>query len=717
MKTIVAIVSRLFTNHYSKLVRVRALIITNRILAGAAISGCRFFVLLLTIVCFVRCRNTPVYPDHPAWVDSVTDKFGQLQDARPEKAIGYLDSVYNATPERSIGDWWAKYRLLAGFYTGLHANAAKRWQYIDSMELLLKDKELQYKYQYAHTLFEKGGAYEADGKFNKAFESYFDGRDFAQQNLDGCSLGDFSNALGKICFNKAEYIKAIPYFKQTFEQVIACQPQTDVFYYRFLLPQGLLNSIGIAFERNGMADSAVLYYAKGLAFISQQRKNWPARQNFAQMAAGIIEGNLGGAFIMLGRWNDAETHLLNSISINDRDGFAIEDAQTAKAKLAGLYIRTGKLKQANATLDALWHEIDAKKGQSVAYGQVIQQWLQLKWQYAEAVHNIPLAYSYMVRSNAYTDSLRKVKEVFYKADVEDAFADRSRHYKQILLQKDGQVKTLLLLGSAIFLVMALALSFVTWYNLRRSKMHVRALQSANSKKKDVINALLQSEKRNAQLMRVVAHDLRNPIGAVVSAASFVTDNKDANVADEALWNLVKAAGENALKLVNDLLHAEVNELPKKPVNMADLMAYCADLLQHKIQQKGQVLELAVEPVTIPLHQDTFWRVMANLIANASKFSPRGAVIKVSAEAVGAGVLIAVEDHGIGIPASMQHKIFDEVATAQRQGTDGEESFGLGLAVSRQIVQDQGGKMWFESQEGEGTTFFIHLSRDGQMEDN
>jgi len=73
-----------------------------------------------------------------------------------------------------------------------------------------------------------------------------------------------------------------------------------------------------------------------------------------------------------------------------------------------------------------------------------------------------------------------------------------------------------------------------------------------------------------------------------------------------------------------------------------------------------------------------------------------------------GVRISVKDHGIGIPPEMKDKIFDMFTEAKRSGTAGEQSFGLGLAISKQIVEAHGGRIWFESRQGKGTTFFIDL---------
>ena len=72
------------------------------------------------------------------------------------------------------------------------------------------------------------------------------------------------------------------------------------------------------------------------------------------------------------------------------------------------------------------------------------------------------------------------------------------------------------------------------------------------------------------------------------------------------------------------------------------------------------------------------------------------------------ILIAVKDNGIGIPPEIAEKLFAMNADVQRQGTDGEKSFGLGLAISKQIIEAHNGSIWFESIPGFGTTFFVEL---------
>ncbi len=111
---------------------------------------------------------------------------------------------------------------------------------------------------------------------------------------------------------------------------------------------------------------------------------------------------------------------------------------------------------------------------------------------------------------------------------------------------------------------------------------------------------------------------------------------------------------------------------------------------------------------VSIDNEKMWRVISNLIANVIKFSPHGAVIEVRLTEKPGYAVVEVEDHGLGIPEEVKDKVFDMFTEARRTGTAGEKSFGMGLAISKQIVQAHGGKIWFESKPGKGTTFFVEL---------
>lgn len=255
----------------------------------------------------------------------------------------------------------------------------------------------------------------------------------------------------------------------------------------------------------------------------------------------------------------------------------------------------------------------------------------------------------------------------------------------------------------------LLLAFI-YYQYRRSRQMNKIISDQNCHLQNALTALEQSQADNTQMLKVVAHDLRNPIGAMTSIANLMLDEEPRNDNDRVMLDLLKTSGENSLELVNNLLlmHTRAEELSKEPVNMHQLLQYCVDLLHFKAKEKMQQISLTAVQVTIHANREKIWRVMSNLITNAIKFSPNGARISVLLEVKTGKVQIRVKDEGIGIPEHVKNNIFDMLTISRRAGTAGEQSFGLGLSISRQIVEAHGGTIWYESIPGKGSIFFVEL---------
>lgn len=240
----------------------------------------------------------------------------------------------------------------------------------------------------------------------------------------------------------------------------------------------------------------------------------------------------------------------------------------------------------------------------------------------------------------------------------------------------------------------------------------RQISQHNHQMQKTLIDLEQSQEDNTRMMQIVAHDLRNPIGGITSVATIMLEDEDRSAEDRMMLELIKTSGQNSLELVSDLLqvHTRVEDLKKEPVDLSLMLHYCVDLLHYKADAKGQYINLQTTPVILSVNREKIWRVVSNLIANAIKFSPSGASILVKLEEKEKHVIIAVEDHGIGIPVEIKDKIFDMFTEARRPGTAGEQPFGLGLAISKQIVEAHGGEIWFNSKRDNGTIFYVKLPR-------
>lgn len=288
------------------------------------------------------------------------------------------------------------------------------------------------------------------------------------------------------------------------------------------------------------------------------------------------------------------------------------------------------------------------------------------------------------------------------------FALKDQQVTALMIRSDYQNALLGLL--AVICLMSVVIIISIRQNLKRTKQLNKLISKQNVTMKRTLHALEQSQADNTKMMKIAAHDLRNPIGGIYSLMLMMLSDPDRSADDREILETIKTSAQNSLELVTDLLEAQFNteNFRKEPLDIAEILQYCVSLLLNKAEAKQQQIKLLSQELIIPANREKLWRVISNLISNAIKFSPVGAVIEVKMEAGAHHVLVQVKDEGIGIPPEIHDKIFDMFTQAKRPGTEGEQTFGLGLAITKQIVEGHGGKIWFESNAEKGTTFFVSL---------
>jgi len=288
------------------------------------------------------------------------------------------------------------------------------------------------------------------------------------------------------------------------------------------------------------------------------------------------------------------------------------------------------------------------------------------------------------------------------------YALKEQEVTALIVRSRYQVALIIVI--TIVCLLALVILIVIRKNLKKIKKLNEQVTIQNDKLKGTLVALEQSQTENTQMLKIVAHDLRSPIAGIHLLSNLMIDEDDRSAADLEMLKLIKDSSKNSLTLVNDLLHLQfkTEKLNKVQIDLAELLEYCVALLRNSASAKKQIINLHVKHIMLLASGEKLWRVMSNLIGNAIKFSPKHATIDISMEQTADAVRIGVADEGIGIPPDMEKRIFEVFTEAKREGTDGEEPFGLGLAISKQIVDAHGGKIWFERKADKGTIFFVEL---------
>lgn len=217
-----------------------------------------------------------------------------------------------------------------------------------------------------------------------------------------------------------------------------------------------------------------------------------------------------------------------------------------------------------------------------------------------------------------------------------------------------------------------------------------------------------------EVLGIVAHDLRNPIGAVESLAMMMEMDADDDPDMMENVQMIKASCEKARSIIGDLLDAARNEkiniLETTDVEMNAFLKSIIDTWRIQATNKTVVFSSAIKDAHAMISQEKFQRVIDNLVSNALKFSPERSKVDVTLTEKKGELMIEVRDYGVGIPPQMIPQLFERFSKARRPGLKGEQSTGLGLSIVKQIVEAHHGSIQVFSEEGKGSTFCITLPK-------
>jgi len=216
----------------------------------------------------------------------------------------------------------------------------------------------------------------------------------------------------------------------------------------------------------------------------------------------------------------------------------------------------------------------------------------------------------------------------------------------------------------------------------------------------------------------VSHELRTPLTTMRSYLEALADGawKDENIAPTFL-NVTQTETERMIRLVNDLLQlsrmdSSDYELNKDIVLFNSFFNRIIDRFEMSKSDKVQFARLFPETsFYVEIDTDKVTQVIDNIISNAIKYSPDGGNIRFGFTGQGDMLKVMISDDGMGIPKENVGRIFDRFYRVDRARARSMGGTGLGLAIAREMIEAHGGKIWAESEEGQGTTIFFTLPYD------
>ena len=228
--------------------------------------------------------------------------------------------------------------------------------------------------------------------------------------------------------------------------------------------------------------------------------------------------------------------------------------------------------------------------------------------------------------------------------------------------------------------------------------------------------LEEASQHKSQFLANMSHELRTPLNAILGYTELMADGAYGEPSEKMLGILkrLEANGKHLLGLINDVLdlskiEAGQLELELSDYSVQDIAQTVRSTLEPLAADKKLAFKVEVAPQLPPGRGDgrRLTQVLINLVGNAIKFTDAGEVA-IKAEANNGSFHVSVRDTGPGISATDQAKLFQEFQQADNAITRKKGGTGLGLAISKRIIEMHGGKIWVESQVGQGSTFAFTL---------
>jgi signal transduction histidine kinase/CheY-like chemotaxis protein len=220
-------------------------------------------------------------------------------------------------------------------------------------------------------------------------------------------------------------------------------------------------------------------------------------------------------------------------------------------------------------------------------------------------------------------------------------------------------------------------------------------------------------RHKSEFLASMSHELRTPLNAVIGFSDVLLERMfgDLNERQEEYVRDIRDSGRHLLELINEILdlskvEAGRMELEVAPLSLPDLLEHGMAMVRERAARHRIAVSLTIAPEVGVVWADELKlkQVVLNLLSNAVKFTPDGGSVDVAAEIEGDEARVTVRDTGIGIAEAEQARIFEAFQRGGRQPRDGTEGTGLGLTLSKRIVDLHNGRLWMTSRLGAGSEF-------------
>lgn len=623
---------------------------------------------------------------------------------------------------------------------------SKKYQYLDfaqAKSLLDEATELSEKlnlnwakleaYQQQSNLATIRGNFLSALKFDKA------GLPLAIATKDSSKIARANNFLGYDYVNLGEYDEAYYYFTESFRIARAIKDS--------LITSIALHNVGTVFKELGQYDIA-------LDHIELASKLSNQINDIDGLAYTYYE--IGDIYLRSKKYDESEKAFFDALSIARKRDINILEPDII-SRIARLYLRKGEFQTAYTYYDSV-EMLHAKTQNEYGLAEAIlgKGRVSLKQKkFDEAANQILESLNISKRINArtleiecyrtlsqlyeeredyksalaYTKQSKILQDSLFGQDmVQKIFQDQLRLQTenkdlQIAALNETQEKQANELNRQSFikniLAVVAALTVILLFTVYRSgQRRIRINKLLIEHQNEIKKRSLELEQLNQvkdKFFSVISHDLRSPINALAGILNLMSKNQ---ITSEELPRVIKELQlqfDHTKNLINNLLDwalLQMDKLSIQPVkiNLKSMVDDNFELLDSLHLKEVKLINKISEDTLAFADLNMINLVFRNLILNGMKFTEQGGEITIGAEVHDDELTIWVRDNGVGISPEIQKLLFEKTAGYSTRGTANEKGTGLGLILCKEFVERNGGRIWLESEEGKGSTFFFTVSK-------
>lgn len=561
----------------------------------------------------------------------------------------------------------------------------------------------------------------------------------ALASQDSAHIASSFNFLGNDYVSLGEYDEAYYYFTQSYRisKAIDDSLQTTI----------ALHNVGTVFKELGQF---------GIALDHMELSRKMSEQLGDKDGPAYTFNEVGDVYLRKGEYDKAEESLLKALSLSRQRQIKILEPEVI-SRIARLYLRKNDYQKSYAYYDTL--EIIQQKMQNefgLAEAQLGKGKLLLRQKQFEDAANLilealniakridartleidcyrSLSNLYEERGDyknalAYTKQSKVLQDSLFSQDmIQRIFQDQLRlqtetkdmviaQLNQTQARQANELKRQAFLKNIMVVVVALTVILLfTVYRSgqRRIRINKLLLEHQNEMKKRSLE-LEQLNQVKDKFFSVISHDLRSPINALSAILDLMSSDKIEKHELPKLTKELRLQFNHTKNLINNLLDwalLQMDKLRIQPTKI-DLGEVVED--NFKLLTSLHIKEIKL---TNDVPQNSFALgdlnmislVFRNLILNGMKFTESGGEIKVGAVEKDGEYVVSVSDNGVGISPEVQKILFEKTSGYSTRGTANEKGTGLGLILCKEFVERNGGRIWLESKEGKGSTFYFTIAK-------